>query len=123
MFRNKPDCCGSLVMTLPELSLRAQRSNLSFEIPSYKFMNKTSYLKAKIAPTLKLSAERILAELGITPSQAITMLYKQVVRERDLPAGLKIPNAKTMRTLEEAERGIELVECKNIDDLFHKLGL
>ncbi len=68
-------------------------------------------------------AEHVLDELGITPTQAITMLYKKIAREHEWPLELKIPNAKTRRALKETDQGIGLVKCKNVDDLFDKLGI
>lgn len=35
----------------------------------------------------------------------------------------EIPNAETRKVLEETDDGIGLVECKNIEDLFNKIGL
>ena len=38
-------------------------------------MIKSSVVKAKIEPYLKKKAETVLHKLGITPDQAVTMLY------------------------------------------------
>ena len=64
-----------------------------------------------------------LGQLGITPTQAITMLYKRIAREQEWPLELKIPNAKTRRALKETDQGIGLVKCKDINDLFKKLRI
>lgn len=86
-------------------------------------MSRTAFIRARIEPDLKIVAEKVLHELGISPTQAITMLYKKVVREHEWPLELKIPNEETKRILEETDRGIGLVECKDVEDLFKKLGL
>jgi DNA-damage-inducible protein J len=86
-------------------------------------MSKAAFVRARIEPTLKTVAEHVLDELGITPTQAITMLYKKIAREHEWPLELKIPNAKTRRALKETDQGIGLVKCKNVDDLFDKLGI
>jgi DNA-damage-inducible protein J len=86
-------------------------------------MSKAAFIRARIEPDLKFMAEHVLHELGITPTQAITMLYKRVAREHEWPLELKIPNAATRKALEESDKGIGLVKCKNIDDLFDKLGM
>jgi len=86
-------------------------------------MNKAAFIRARIEPELKVIAEDVLDELGITPTQAITMLYKKVARDHEWPIELKIPNAETRKALEETDKGIGLVECKDIEDLFGKLGI
>ncbi|EKD55074.1 MAG: DNA-damage-inducible protein J [uncultured bacterium] len=86
-------------------------------------MNKAAFIRARVEPQLKIAAEHVLHELGITPTQAITMLYKRIAREHGWPLELKIPNVKTRKTLEETDKNIGLVECKNVDDLFKKLDI
>ncbi len=34
-----------------------------------------------VEPKLKITAEHVLSELGITPTQAITILYTRIARE------------------------------------------
>lgn len=45
-------------------------------------MANTAAVYARIDTNLKESAEDILAQLGITPSSAIQMLYRQIVLTR-----------------------------------------
>ena len=84
-------------------------------------MSKAAFIRARVEPKLKVNAEHILSELGITPTQAITMLYSRIVREYEWPLELKIPNAKTARAIREARKGKGVTICKNVDDLFKKL--
>jgi DNA-damage-inducible protein J len=46
---------------------------------------KTETIRARVDPALKGRAEAILDRLGITPTAAITMLYRQIVMRRGLP--------------------------------------
>jgi DNA-damage-inducible protein J len=85
--------------------------------------NKSAFVRARIAPQLKIDAERVLHDLGITPTQAVTMLYKAVVRSHEWPVSLKIPNAETKKALDETDRGEGVTECKDIQDLFDKLEI
>lgn len=86
-------------------------------------MSKEAFVRARVEPELKMVAEEILDELGITPTQAITMLYKRIAREHEWPLELKIPNAKTARAIKEARKGKGLVKCKDEKELFKKLGI
>lgn len=53
-------------------------------------MAKTANLYARIEPELKEQAEHILNSLGLPPSSAITMFYKQVVLQQGLPFDVKL---------------------------------
>ena len=54
-------------------------------------MANTSAVFARIDTGLKDNAEGILAQLGITPSSAIQMLYRQIVLRNGLPFDLRLP--------------------------------
>ena len=58
-------------------------------------------ISSRIDASLKLQAESTLAQLGIKPSQAITMFYTQIVQHRGIPFPLKVPNAETIKALNE----------------------
>ncbi len=64
-------------------------------------MTQDARISSRIDPDLKRKGEAILAEIGIKPSQAITMFYTQIVQQRGLPLDLKIPNDKTIEALNE----------------------
>ena len=59
-------------------------------------MANTSVVYARIDTNLKDNAEGILAQLGISPSSAIQMLYSQIVLKRGMPFELKLPSAKPL---------------------------
>lgn len=59
-------------------------------------------ISSRIDADLKLKADSILAEIGMKPSQAITLFYTQIVRQHGLPLSLKIPNEETMEAMREA---------------------
>lgn len=86
-------------------------------------MSKTAFIRARIEPNLKHNAEQVLHALGMTPTQAVTLLYTEVARHQHWPFPLKVPNAQTRKTFEETDRGIGLVECKDANDLCEKLGI
>lgn len=86
-------------------------------------MTKTSTVRARIKPDLKESAEHVFRELGLNPTQAITLFYKQVELRHGLPFDVAIPTESTRETFEDTDAGRNLIVCKNIDDLFEKLGI
>lgn len=58
-------------------------------------------ISSRIDSKLKAAGDAILAELGVKPSQAISMFYAQIVRQRGLPLELKLPNEETVQALKE----------------------
>lgn len=58
-------------------------------------------ISSRIDSDLKQKGDSILAEIGVKPSQAITMFYKQIVRQRGLPFETRIPNEETIKAMQE----------------------
>ena len=81
-------------------------------------MSKSAYIRARIEPDLKIQAEAIFSEFGVTATQVITMLYKQVSRKHEIPLDLSLPNKETAKAIEEARKGEGIVRCKDVDDMF-----
>jgi len=67
-------------------------------------------VRARIDAELKHDVEQILAEIGLSTSQAITMFMKGIKRERGIPMELKIPNELTMQVIEDARNGVNMEE-------------
>lgn len=86
-------------------------------------MSKSAYVRARIEPELKMQAEAIFNEFGVTATQVITMLYKQVSRKHEIPLDLSLPNKETAKAIHEARNGEGIVRCKDVDDMFDKLGI
>ena len=59
-------------------------------------MAKTANLYTRIDPELKEQAEYILNSLGLPPSSAITMFYKQVVLQQGFPFDVKLGYSKPL---------------------------
>ena len=62
-------------------------------------MSKTATIRTRIEPSLKHEVEDILAQLGLTASETVQLLYRQIKLQRCLPFDVRIPNALTARTL------------------------
>lgn len=86
-------------------------------------MLKSSFVRARIEPEIKTEAEYILHEMGISPSQAIVMLYKYLAREHKWPVPLNIPNAKTIKTFKDTDNKVGLTHSKDSKEMFKKLGI
>lgn len=75
-------------------------------------MANTSAVYARIDTGVKENAENILAQLGITPSSAIQMLYSQIVLTRSLPLNLQLPVVKptAIGSMTQSELNAELIK-------------
>jgi DNA-damage-inducible protein J len=72
---------------------------------------------------LKSNAENILASLGLTPSQAISVFYKQITFQNGLPFPVKIPEKKLNDVSIAAMEDQDLDEYKNPSNLYDDLGI
>src|SRR5882672_11166527 len=65
-------------------------------------MGKTETIRARVEPKLKRDAEAVLKKIGLTSSEAITLLLAQVKLTNGLPFPLRVPNKATKRAIIEA---------------------
>jgi DNA-damage-inducible protein J len=86
-------------------------------------MSKTATVRARIQPELKKRAERVFRRLGINPTQAITLFYRQVELRKGLPFDVVIPTRTTRKTFRDTDAGRDLVVCEDVDEFFEKLGI
>jgi len=85
-------------------------------------MSKTATIQARINPDLKKKAQKILNQLNLSMSEAISLYLTQVTLHRGIPFEIKIPNELTLKTLEKTERGEGLNEVSDVDSLFRELN-
>lgn len=86
-------------------------------------MTKDTMIRARVEAALKENVERVLNELGLSTSQAITLFLKQVELRQGLPFPVELPNAETLKTFRDTDQGRNLKQFENADDLFQDLGL
>lgn len=63
-------------------------------------------VRARIDTQLKEEVEEIFKQIGLTTSQAITIFMNRVRNEGGIPFELKVPNAKTVQAMKEADNRI-----------------
>jgi len=62
-----------------------------------------STVRARVDGQLKQEVEEILSQIGLSTSQAITLFLKRIKYEKGIPFELKVPNATTLKAMEEAK--------------------
>ena len=68
-------------------------------------MAKTAMIRARVEPELKQEAEKVFTTLGLSPTEAITLFYKQTALHNGLPFALRIPNEETLAAIRQVESG------------------
>ena len=86
-------------------------------------MSKNAVIHTRIDADLKAGAEHILDSIGISPSEAIRLFYKQIELHHGIPFDVRIPNKLTAETLRKSEQREDVHQAKDADDLFDKLGI
>ena len=79
-------------------------------------MANTATVYARIEPKLKDEVDKILNDLGVTPSSLIQMLYSQIKLTKSIPFEVKLPrNSILIDELTKDEFNYELL--KGINDI------
>jgi DNA-damage-inducible protein J len=86
-------------------------------------MPKTAMIRARMEPDLKSEAEQVLAQVGLTPTEAIRLFYRQVSLQGGLPFEVRIPNAETKAAIAEARSGKKLKTYKSAAALIRTAGV
>ena len=87
-------------------------------------MARTATIQARIDAKVKIEAQKILDQLNISISDAISMYLTQIALYKGIPFEVRIPeipNALTAATLRKSEEGKELNEVGSVDELFEEL--
>ena len=86
-------------------------------------MSKTATIRARVEPDLKSEVENILDCLGLTASETIHLLYRQIKLQRGLPFDVRIPNELTARTLRASRAGRGVKRFASKKEFYADLGL
>lgn len=82
---------------------------------------KTAFIRARTQPELKEHAEAVLRHLGLSPSAAINMFYRQIVLRQSLPFDVALPNETTLEAMTDARASRHLIEADSLNELIDKL--
>jgi DNA-damage-inducible protein J len=86
-------------------------------------MAKTTTIRARVEPDLKIEVEEILGSLGLTASEAIQLLYRQIRLRQGLPFEVRLPNKLTAQTLKRSRVGKGVAHFASKKALYADLGL
>ncbi|MCK5099218.1 MAG: type II toxin-antitoxin system RelB/DinJ family antitoxin [Desulfobacteraceae bacterium] len=84
-------------------------------------MLKTSTIQTRIVPIVKKNAQKILNQLNMSMSEAISIYLAQITLHNGIPFEIKIPNKITANTLKNTENMEELHTVNSVEELFQEL--
>ncbi len=68
-------------------------------------MSKTEQVRVRLEPHVKQEAGEILAALGLTMSDAVSLYMWQIIQHRGLPFDIKLPNKEAREAMDELDHG------------------
>lgn len=80
-------------------------------------MKQTATVHARIDLKTKKKSERVLERLGMTPTEAVRLLYRQIALRQEFPLELRVPNRLTAETLEKSDRGEEIESFDSLAEM------
>lgn len=86
-------------------------------------MATTTFVRARVDEKIKNEAAEILADMGLTVSDVIRISLTKIAKEKALPFDMRTVNRQTAETLAKSERGEDVHQAKDADDLFDQLGI
>lgn len=80
-------------------------------------MRQTATVHARLDQKTKDASEVVLREIGMTPTDAIRLLYRQIALRGEFPVELRVPNAQTAKTLDTSDRDEEIEYFESVKEL------
>jgi DNA-damage-inducible protein J len=81
-------------------------------------MSQSSFVHARIDPKTKAATEKILEAIGMTPTEAVRLFYRQIAIRKSFPLELKVPNKLTASVLLKSDRNEDIETFDSATELF-----
>jgi DNA-damage-inducible protein J len=81
-------------------------------------MSQTAVVHARIDAATKKATEEILAALGMTPTEAIRLFYRQIALRKEFPVELHLPNKVTASTLDQSDQDGRIERFGSLEELY-----
>jgi len=80
-------------------------------------MNQSATVHARLDRETKERSESVLKEIGMSPTDAVRLLYRQIALRGEFPVELRVPNAITANVLDLSDRDEDIESLESIEDL------
>lgn len=81
-------------------------------------MAQSAVIHARIDPETKAATEEVLEALGMSPTEAIRLLYRQIAIRKSFPLELHVPNELTASVLAKSEKDQEVETFGTATELY-----
>lgn len=85
-------------------------------------MSHSAVVHARIDRETKTATEAVLTTLGMTPTEAIRLFYRQIALRKSFPLELHIPNKLTASVLTKSDKNQDIEKFDSPSDLFASWG-
>ena len=80
-------------------------------------MNQSASVHARLDQKTKEASEAVLRQIGMSPTEAVRLLYRQIALRGEFPVELRVPNELTAETLKKSDRNDGIEYFDSIDEL------
>lgn len=81
-------------------------------------MSQSAVVHARIDQATKTATEKVLDSLGMTPTEAIRLFYRQIAIRKSFPLELHVPNKLTDTVLAKSDKNQEIETYETVADLY-----
>ncbi len=81
-------------------------------------MARTAVVHARIDQATKVATEKVLDSLGMTPTEAIRLFYRQIAIRKSFPLELHVPNKLTASVLSKSDKNQDIETFETAADLY-----
>ena len=81
-------------------------------------MAKTAYINARVEKKLKADAQKVLREVGVNTSDAVSMFLRQVVLHDGIPFEVRVPNKESLKAIRALRAGKGKIYTGSTKDIF-----
>lgn len=68
-------------------------------------MPRDAHINARVDKQMKAKAQKVLAKVGLSTTDAVNLLLHQIVLRNGLPFDVRVPNRETRAAVAQARRG------------------
>jgi DNA-damage-inducible protein J len=81
-------------------------------------MSQSAVVHARIDQATKAATEKVLDSLGMTPTEAIRLFYRQISIRKSFPLELHVPNKLTASVLSKSDNNQDIETFETAADLY-----
>lgn len=81
-------------------------------------MPQSAVVHARIDQATKAATEKVLEALGLTPTEAIRLFYRQIAIRKSFPLELRVPNKLTAAVLTKSDKNQDIERFDSAAELY-----